>query len=647
MGYSTKAVLFDGTNEHVSVGDVLGFEYTSPFSISCWAKTSNAVFQMLVAKMGDTPVYQGYALSIVAGQLSFFLGSDVSGTNFLQVDTSTTYNDGNWHHVCITWDGNGTPGAGGVNIYVDGVAVATSVTQNTLSATIITTNALYLGGRASVGELNPFDGTLDEVAIYNKELSSVEVTAIFNDGSPGDLSLLGSVANLSAWWRMGDDDVFPTLYDWVGTEPRIPNLVAGNDGEPANMVAGNVQADVPGGTFTTNSLSFDGVNENLDMKDTLDFERTAPFSVVVWFKSSLAADGVMLAKQTAAPALQGYAVTLQSDGAVRFVLVNDWAISDAIHVHAGSGLDDGAWHCAVICYDGSSDESGVTFYLDDVLTAHTSVTNGLTGTTLTAAPFRIGTRADGTDPYAGSLDEIAIYDKELSNPQATEIYNSGEPTDLLVGGLATHLVGWWRMGEDYLPFGGNDGTMVNMESGDIVEDFPSIVRVEAAMTGDASASGLALWSVTSSVVGDASAAGTAMWLVTSSVAGDASAEGTSMWLIVSSVAGDASAGAGADVLYSAASAVVGDAALTGDMTFLIYSSVVGDSAMTGELIYSISAMVQGSSSSYTWALLRKSNQPLPTIGSPPVEPTPRMVGYQPDREAPVRKDTYQIVTEDD
>ena len=86
-----------------------------------------------------------------------------------------------------------------------------------------------------------------------------------------------------------------------------------------------------------------------------------------------------------------------------------------------------------------------------------------------------------TDSYSDIyLDEVSIFDYELTSGQVTSIYNSGTPTDLDNTSGVTAPVHWWRMGDgDTFPTitdvgttGGNDGTMTNMESGDIVTDTP-------------------------------------------------------------------------------------------------------------------------------------------------------------------------------
>ena len=84
--------------------------------------------------------------------------------------------------------------------------------------------------------------------------------------------------------------------------------------------------------------------------------------------------------------------------------------------------------------------------------------------------FQISCRNGTADRYAGNIDEVAIFNSELSAANAATIYNSGLPASL----SSFSPLGWWRMGEgDTYPTltdsgsGSNDGTMTNMLSGDI------------------------------------------------------------------------------------------------------------------------------------------------------------------------------------
>jgi hypothetical protein len=224
LAFSKKSLVFDGVDEYVTMGDVLGFERTDAFSVSLWVKTTQTgVDTALFCKTGDSSDYRGYLLnqSATGDGLWFFLCS-VCPTNCIEVRTTRTINDGKWHHVVVTYSGSST--AAGVLIYIDGGAVPTTTAEDTLTGTILTTNPFYLASRATSGLPQPFAGFLDEVSIWDKELSAVEVDAIYNQGVPSDLS---GTPNLAGYWRLGDS---------------IPN-----SGTMTNMSAGSIVEDAPAG----------------------------------------------------------------------------------------------------------------------------------------------------------------------------------------------------------------------------------------------------------------------------------------------------------------------------------------------------------------------------------------------------------------
>ena len=87
--------------------------------------------------------------------------------------TSTvSLNDGNWHHIAVTWNGGNTK-----RIYFDGV-LDTSVT--TLTGSLSTNgNALRIAAQQSGSY---WDGRIDEVAIYSTALTAGDVLDHYNAG---------------------------------------------------------------------------------------------------------------------------------------------------------------------------------------------------------------------------------------------------------------------------------------------------------------------------------------------------------------------------------------------------------------------------------------------------------------------------------
>jgi hypothetical protein len=93
------------------------------------------------------------------------------------------------------------------------------------------------------GDWNFLSGNVDEVSVWNKELSTPEVAEIYNSGSPPDLDTLSAAANLVGWWRMGD--TFGDSADSSDASARIYDAKNSYDMTPVNTVAGDIQTDVP------------------------------------------------------------------------------------------------------------------------------------------------------------------------------------------------------------------------------------------------------------------------------------------------------------------------------------------------------------------------------------------------------------------
>jgi hypothetical protein len=65
-----------------------------------------------------------------------------------------------------------------VAIYVDGNDETEATIVNTLNASILGTEAVFFGSRESGNQ--PLTGSMDDIAIFNRVLSSTEVTNLYN-----------------------------------------------------------------------------------------------------------------------------------------------------------------------------------------------------------------------------------------------------------------------------------------------------------------------------------------------------------------------------------------------------------------------------------------------------------------------------------
>jgi hypothetical protein len=150
------AASFDGTNDHVWLGDPASLKVANP-SAEAWVKTSDADGIIFRAR------FNGFHLWISGGK-ALFGYTDSTGAGHTATSVANV-NDNVWHHLAGTYDGTT------VRLYVDGAQVAS----------VASTAALYYpGGGMAIGRDGDADGnylagTIDEVAIYNRALTATEV----------------------------------------------------------------------------------------------------------------------------------------------------------------------------------------------------------------------------------------------------------------------------------------------------------------------------------------------------------------------------------------------------------------------------------------------------------------------------------------
>ena len=174
-----------------------------------------------------------------------------------------------------------------------------------------------------------------------------------------------------------------------------------------------------------NCLLFDGTNEYVDCGNIASFERTNAFSLECWFQTSGTSIYIM-SKFTSG--LVGYAITINASGQINFSLYS--SLNNIQRITTGA-FNNGIFHHLVVTYNGNSNISGMKIYVDNVEVTTTTVGTAITGTLINATVFRIGTREGISYPMNGLLDEIVVYDKELSISEITMRWNSGVGTESL------------------------------------------------------------------------------------------------------------------------------------------------------------------------------------------------------------------------
>lgn len=158
-------------------GSTSSIQITNPvcndFTIAFWVKTTQTAgtgqwYNGAGLVDGDfSGVANDFGTALVGGKFAFGIGNP-DATIF----STSLINDGNWHY-CVAARQQAT---GIFSLYVDGNLQATAIgNRNTLNAS----SRLLFGAISSGGGY--FNGSLDEVRIFSRCLSSNEVTALYSN----------------------------------------------------------------------------------------------------------------------------------------------------------------------------------------------------------------------------------------------------------------------------------------------------------------------------------------------------------------------------------------------------------------------------------------------------------------------------------
>ena len=164
-----RAVQFDGVDDYVEADAAI--TGTGPFAVATWVKTTETREQTIIQQRSPS-VYNGeYQLLLSPdGRVVWWtFGDDQDG---FQITSSGRVNDGNWHHIAAIRENNGTG-----KIYIDGELDSFQASE---PRTLVSTQ-VYIG--ADMRDMQQyFRGSIDEVAVFNRALSGVEITTIYQSG---------------------------------------------------------------------------------------------------------------------------------------------------------------------------------------------------------------------------------------------------------------------------------------------------------------------------------------------------------------------------------------------------------------------------------------------------------------------------------
>jgi hypothetical protein len=325
-----------------------------------------------------------------------------------KTNTQFAYTDALGGSVAPDFDGTEIVGIGAsacIQLEDEGTASDDVPFTNPANYTYDPTKILVAGDRATLFAtvLNSYNWPFTNPANYTYDPSKIEVTG-------GVARLVGAPLTPYAWWHFNESSgIIAHDSSGFGRDGTLINM------EDVDWVAGKLH----------NCLRFDGINECVDCGNIADFERDKDFSVEFWIRTTSAGTFIV----ARGIPTRGWCAYISGSGMLYTYLRSD--MSNQLIRYSNIAINDGAWHHCVMTYDGSSLVTGINFYIDGVLSNGTT-SGTLTDTISTAGNLFVAARAGGTCT-AGDIDEVVIYDQELSALEVSYRYNGGAGTESMPG----------------------------------------------------------------------------------------------------------------------------------------------------------------------------------------------------------------------
>lgn len=177
-----KAATLDGTTSTVTIPNATALN-PSFISVEAWIKTSSTGLCSIFSK-DKTSATAGrvWQFRVNAGKAEFIV---FNATTNASVVSTASVNDGQFHHVCGTWDG------ATIRIHVDGAASGSTTFAGSLKTG--QTNAAFIG-RMETNAPNYFPGSLDEVRLSQSARSANWIKASYDNQKPAATFLTASPA---------------------------------------------------------------------------------------------------------------------------------------------------------------------------------------------------------------------------------------------------------------------------------------------------------------------------------------------------------------------------------------------------------------------------------------------------------------------
>ena len=162
----------------VDAGDTAKFGYFDAFAVTAWIQPDQKS-GTIVSRMTPTPRGSGYYVHLENGRIQVNLVKRWLDDS-IRVETEQAFEVGRWYHIAMCYDGSRV--ATGIRVFVDGEPVALRIHLDGINQSFVSEEPLRIGGGHSA-----FVGKIDEVRVYDRDLTAAEVLLLATPSTIRDI----------------------------------------------------------------------------------------------------------------------------------------------------------------------------------------------------------------------------------------------------------------------------------------------------------------------------------------------------------------------------------------------------------------------------------------------------------------------------
>ena len=446
-GVKGKGYTFDGVDDNVNIDNWYPFDNNQSFSISVWVNLKANTDDDDYIISNSYPGGGGnrnfgiflYQNNVAYSEINVNIANDTNCSNPFVIKNNFAYNE--WHHIAVTYDSSSI--IDNFKAYFDGTLEITEslVGFSPVQEESSSYDNLMIGNYDRQINQRSFNGSIDEVRIYNRSLSASEIKNLYNTSSY-KFNLKTSALN-----GLVDESDLIYHYPFDSRDGSNDSIVIDIGPNKLNGTVVNDAKQTKDGKFRE-AYDFTPIGNSIDVPIQNDNSTLvlAPWCMSAWANARATAGYIVALRRPRAP-WQEWAVYFDSNnGRIKFHYQNSTGSSYTIGSVSEYHLND--WYHIVACID----ETNTThLFVNGSLQGYDTVDGGVLVND--TAFLRIGSDWLGSEPtnFNGTIDDIRFYSKNLSVSEIESLYYGEKSSSLILktapsNGLVNNsgLVGEWH-----------------------------------------------------------------------------------------------------------------------------------------------------------------------------------------------------------